>query len=90
MLYFSTYFFKLNNKSGRLLEGGRLLVLSPYHNFRFLIIIADRAEVSDGGAADLFGPVGRIRRDPGRTMVTTGHQQRMDTPGKSKGHANSN
>ena len=23
MLYFSTYFFKLNNKSGRLLEGGR-------------------------------------------------------------------
>ena len=29
MIYFSTYFFKLNNKSGRLLEGGRLLVLSP-------------------------------------------------------------
>ena len=36
MLYFSTYFFKLNNKIGRLLDGGRLLVLSPYHNFRFL------------------------------------------------------
>ena len=33
MLYFSTYFFKLNNKSGRLL-GGRLLVLSPYSSLR--------------------------------------------------------